>query len=929
VLRSAGTGRHSVTEEALGTIGRCMEGGRREYTEYASGEFGSGAVVERRWLVRKFAFFAFLGIGILSARYCTADLIHHWTFDEDFSDAVGDADGTPVGLADITDDAKVGPGALIVHGGGDYVEVPDREDLKFSVTDSYTLAAWVKPAPGTAGYRGVVTKGRDSPPWWGIWIDPADRWLYGVSATNTLVGPLIVPEQWTHVAIVQDGAASTRALYVDGLLAGTDVAQDAVNFGNLIFGGAASAEEWFVGVIDDVRIYDEALSAEDISGISGIARVLNLSCRTAEEGGVRVSWENNPHADPAVAIRILVNGAEAATVPGDATEANLSADSVQEGYNEICVVNSSGVSACCGLLVGLPEPIHHWTFDEDFTDSVGDAHGTPVGLADITDDAKVGPGALVVHGGGDYVEVPDREDLKFSVTDSYTLAAWVKPAPGTAGYRGVVTKGRDSPPWWGIWIDPNGRWLYGVSATNTLVGPPIVPEQWTHVAIVQNGSEGKRVLYVNGVPAGTDVAQDAVNFGNLIFGGAASVQEWFTGVIDDVRIYDVPFGEEDIGSLSGIVPVRNLVCTPGEGGGVTVNWENNPYADPTKPIRIEVNGEEVTAVPGDSTEAQLRAGQVPEGFNTVCVINSSEVPACCAVLVGTPEPIHHWTFDEDFSDSADDAEGTPIGLADITDDAKIGPGALIVNGMGDYVEVADRDDLKFGPQDSYTLAAWIKPAAGTSGWRGVVTKGRDSPPWWGIWIDPNDRWTYGASSGSTISGTLVDFGAWAHVAIVQNGVAGTRELYVDGARVGVGDAGDSVNSGNLAVGGALSVEEWFVGVIDDLRIYNVPLTEELIAALAQPGPQEQLFKRGDINVDGAVNIADAITVLGHLFGGEPEPPCLDAADTNDDGAINIADAITVLGHLFGGEGDLVEPFLSCGTDPTEDNLNCASFPPCP
>ncbi len=88
----------------------------------------------------------------------------------------------------------------------------------------------------------------------------------------------------------------------------------------------------------------------------------------------------------------------------------------------------------------------------------------------------------------------------------------------------------------------------------------------------------------------------------------------------------------------------------------------------------------------------------------------------------------------------------------------------------------------------------------------------------------------------------------------------------------------------------------------------------------QPGAGGTSFRRGDVNDDGAVNIADAVSLLGHLFGGEPAPVCPDAADSNDDGQLNIADAIAVLTYLFGG-GSIPEPGAeACGTDPTEDTL---------
>jgi PKD repeat protein len=87
------------------------------------------------------------------------------------------------------------------------------------------------------------------------------------------------------------------------------------------------------------------------------------------------------------------------------------------------------------------------------------------------------------------------------------------------------------------------------------------------------------------------------------------------------------------------------------------------------------------------------------------------------------------------------------------------------------------------------------------------------------------------------------------------------------------------------------------------------------------------FKRGDANMDATVNIADAITVLGYLFGGgTTKLNCLDAANANDDAKLDIADAVKVLGHLFAQAGPLPEPFAACGIDPTA--IGCEKFTPC-
>jgi hypothetical protein len=95
------------------------------------------------------------------------------------------------------------------------------------------------------------------------------------------------------------------------------------------------------------------------------------------------------------------------------------------------------------------------------------------------------------------------------------------------------------------------------------------------------------------------------------------------------------------------------------------------------------------------------------------------------------------------------------------------------------------------------------------------------------------------------------------------------------------------------------------------------------------GSLETRFKRGDVNADKNVNIADAVFVLSHLFGGTGvTPTCMKSADTNDDGSVNIADAIYLLGFLFGGGNRPPDPFSACGVDGKPDALTCVKFVPC-
>lgn len=93
-----------------------------------------------------------------------------------------------------------------------------------------------------------------------------------------------------------------------------------------------------------------------------------------------------------------------------------------------------------------------------------------------------------------------------------------------------------------------------------------------------------------------------------------------------------------------------------------------------------------------------------------------------------------------------------------------------------------------------------------------------------------------------------------------------------------------------------------------------------------------IFRRGDCNHDGEIDIADPAEIISFLFGvgtWKSSPPCLDACDPNDDGRIDLADASFLLVYLFlqGREPLPPGPFTE-GLDPTVDKVGC-DLEPCP
>ncbi len=91
-----------------------------------------------------------------------------------------------------------------------------------------------------------------------------------------------------------------------------------------------------------------------------------------------------------------------------------------------------------------------------------------------------------------------------------------------------------------------------------------------------------------------------------------------------------------------------------------------------------------------------------------------------------------------------------------------------------------------------------------------------------------------------------------------------------------------------------------------------------------------IFRRGDANADGSVDVSDAVMVLQYLFEGAVLT-CIDSADIGDNGSVNIADPVGIVGFLFGGGAPPAEPYPACGIDPTDtDGLpDCQSHTNCP
>ncbi len=198
-----------------------------------------------------------------------AGLVGAYDFEEASGSAVVDASGQGNRGA-ISGATRITQGrygkALAFDGVNDWVTVNDAPSL--DLTSGMTLEAWVYPTMDMTDWATVIQKEqKDGVSYYLSANSDTYQPATGLSVAEEQIlrgGPWLFANQWTHLAATYDGAI--QRLYVNG----TQVAQRAqagpiqASSSPLRLGGNSVYDEYFQGRIDEVRIYNRALSAQAI-----------------------------------------------------------------------------------------------------------------------------------------------------------------------------------------------------------------------------------------------------------------------------------------------------------------------------------------------------------------------------------------------------------------------------------------------------------------------------------------------------------------------------------------------------------------------------------------------------------------------------------------------------------------------------------------
>jgi hypothetical protein len=379
--------------------------------------------------------------------------------------------------------------------GNDYLTIPD--DTSFNLEQNFSISGWFKTsATGVrtgifylpaGGYVSIFVHSTNA-----FYFETRDNnnAYLGVSSGSYHDG------QWHHFVASRDDYNDKLNIYIDGSLINSvsDTRTGSFNSTSGPYIGRDSSDFKFNGLIDEIKIYNYALSADEIK------------------------QDYNQSSS-------FVFGTTSQTI--GATTTNL----------EYCAPGSTDHCA---------PPVGEWKFDEGIGTTAYDISGNNNHAVFATGSSapswttgKIGKGVSLNT--NKYLNAGSNSSLDLS--GPLTVQTWVKPDVGT-GQQGIIGNSVFQSPFGlylrhspgsdiGFWVNPDGNRHYMMAGT-------INYGSWNHIAGTWDGTN--LLLYLNGQLISNSITSGTYTrtFNDLIFGKVNGIASpvYLDGLIDQVRIYN-------------------------------------------------------------------------------------------------------------------------------------------------------------------------------------------------------------------------------------------------------------------------------------------------------------------------------------------------------------------------------------------------------
>jgi len=200
----------------------------------------------------------------------TEGLVAHYAFENNADDSSGnELHGTLVGDPTFAEGPAGYGMALDLDGDGDYVDC--GAPPQFDITEQIAITYWIKVVAFDKGWNTVLSRGDDS---WrssrageNNFMEAAvsgttGDWTYGVTPVDD--------EKWHHIAWIYDG--TMNYMYLDGKLDASEESTGLITVSTyplFIGNNSQNTDREWTGLIDEVMIYNRALSEAEVMYLAG------------------------------------------------------------------------------------------------------------------------------------------------------------------------------------------------------------------------------------------------------------------------------------------------------------------------------------------------------------------------------------------------------------------------------------------------------------------------------------------------------------------------------------------------------------------------------------------------------------------------------------------------------------------------------------